>query len=85
MTNAAYDFKKEAPRVERVLNAAFPGSFVRTKPSYGGRVGIVIVAGQLDDLDEAGKVSAVHEALRTALGPESVVVGNVRVYSGDEL
>ena len=85
MTAVAFDYEKEAPKVEKALRKVFPRDTIYTKPGYLGRVQVTLVSATLNGKTEAEKQSFVWGVLRSKLGKDSVVVSIVTPYGTDEL
>lgn len=85
MPELTFDYKTEAPRVKKTLEAALPGCAVYTSEGYKGRVHVKVIADQFVGKSPEDRQAYVYDILRSVLGSGSQVVTLVSAYSPEEV
>lgn len=72
-------------RVRRAYQDAFPDAYVDVSDGYQGRLHVILVSREFDDMPERERQSILHGIARETMGDEAQRLSLLLAYSPDEL
>jgi stress-induced morphogen len=79
------DYQSLAPKVEEALREAFPYETIDVTEGWRGRVHVVVVSKEFNDLPTERRQRMVYDILEGALGPEAQYVTLVTTWGTADL